>query len=186
MGILVDALFGVVDAHQLQHLDGPGPGLVPAVALVVAQQRLHKLIADGVDRVETGHGVLEDHADPVAAKLAHLLLTEGKDILALKGDGAAGDLAGALQKADDGIGFHALAGAGFAHDAHDLVIAERVGDAVNGLDFTRRGEEGNLEILDLKERFLFVHSRFLPTSSDADPARPAGRRPQGSASAPPP
>ena len=162
MGILGHALFGVVDADQLQHVHRSVPGLFLRDLVVVALQRLHQLVADGVDRVEAGHGVLEDHGDILAPDVSHLLLVEGEQILAVEGDAAAHDFAGFLQQADDGIGFHGLTGTGFAHDAHHFVIAQVVADAVYGLDFARGGKEGDLQVLDLEQVFLgFFHRSAL-------------------------
>ena len=42
----------------------------------VDADRLGDLVADGVDRVEAGHRLLEHHGDVVAADAAHRLLVE--------------------------------------------------------------------------------------------------------------
>ena len=44
---------------------------------LVAAQRLGDLVADGVDRIEGGERLLEDHGDAVAAHALHLPLAEG-------------------------------------------------------------------------------------------------------------
>ena len=162
VGILGHALFGVVDADQLQHVHRPFPGLFLRDLVIVALQRLHQLVADGVDRVKAGHRVLEDHGDILAPDVAHLLLVVGEQVLPVERDAAAHDFAGFLQQPDDGIGFHGLARTGLAHDAHDFVISQIVADAVYGLDFARGGEEGDLQVLDLEQVLLvFVHCSSL-------------------------
>jgi len=72
VGVLVDALLGQRDAHLAQHLDGQLPGL-PLALLLVEHDRFHDLVADGVDGVERGHRLLEDHGDLVPADRAVFL-----------------------------------------------------------------------------------------------------------------
>ena len=151
MGVLLHPLFHVVDAHQLQHLHGPLAGLLLGDLLVVGLQGLDELVADGVDGIEAGHGVLEDHGHLGAPQGHHLVLGLGQHVLTLQGDGPADDLAGGLEEADDGVGLHALAGAGLAHDAHDLVVIEVIADAAHGLDLAGGGEKGDVEILHFQQ-----------------------------------
>ena len=93
VGILLDALLGLGDADQLQHLDGPRQR-APVRHLLVQDQRLADLPADGHDRVERGHRLLEDHGDVVAADLAHGRLVEADEVAPVELDGAADDAAG--------------------------------------------------------------------------------------------
>ena len=60
------------DADQGQHLDRPRSSACARVEALVQPQRLADLAADGQHRVQAGHRLLEDHADVVAAQLAHL------------------------------------------------------------------------------------------------------------------
>jgi hypothetical protein len=46
----------------------------------VGQHAFGDLAADGHDRVECGHGLLEDHGDVVAATVAHGPLVRGKQV----------------------------------------------------------------------------------------------------------
>ena len=119
--------------------------------LVVGLQGLNELVAHRVDGVEAGHGVLENHGHLVSPEVGHLILGKGQHVLALKGNGPADDLAGGLQKPDDRIGLHALAGAGLAHDAHDLAVVDAVRNAAHRLDLTGRGEEGDVEVLHFQQ-----------------------------------
>ena len=52
---------------------------------------LADLAADGEDRIERGHRLLEDHRDPRAANRAHLGLAQIQQILTLEDDLAADD-----------------------------------------------------------------------------------------------
>ena len=70
--VLVDPLLGRRDADQAQHLDRRGARASRRPDPLVEQDRLDDLVADGEDRVERGHRLLEDHRDLVAADLPHL------------------------------------------------------------------------------------------------------------------
>src|SRR5215470_6885387 len=48
------------DAHRLQQLEGPSPGGA-ALGVLVHPDRLRHLIADGKERVEGSHRILQDH-----------------------------------------------------------------------------------------------------------------------------
>ena len=70
---------------------------------------------------------------------------------AREGDDPADDLAGGLEQAHDGVSLLALAGAGLAHNAHDLVVIQVIADAADGLDLTCGGKEGDPQILDFQQ-----------------------------------
>ena len=55
---------------------------------MVGEEGFGDLVADAQDRVEGGHGLLEDHGDAAAAEAAHGRLGEGEEGLAVEGDGA--------------------------------------------------------------------------------------------------
>jgi hypothetical protein len=65
MGILVEPAFGGADADLAEDLDCRPAGALAALAAVDAQH-LGDLEADAQGRVQTGHRLLEDHADAVA------------------------------------------------------------------------------------------------------------------------
>ena len=58
--------FRVGDAHEVEELDRPRPGLAPRQA-AMGDQRQRDLVADPVERIERGHRLLEDHRDLGAA-----------------------------------------------------------------------------------------------------------------------
>ena len=145
-GVLFESLFRLVDADQGQKLRGARLG-VPALFVGVEGNGLDDLAADGKDRVQARHGVLEDDGAAFAAKALHLLFIPGREILSLVEDAAADDFAGVGQDLHDGIGGHGLAGAGFADDAEDLAPVKLKVHAVDGLNLARVGEEGGVQIL---------------------------------------
>ncbi len=74
-----------------------------------------------VERVERGQRVLEDHADPPAAQLAHLVGRQIVDALALRGSISPPAMrpGGSIRPMTAGAG-HRFAGARFAHHAQHL------------------------------------------------------------------
>src|ERR1051325_9232163 len=81
MWVVVGAACGVWDGDFAHGFDG-GLARLPAVEPAVETERLRYLLADGVDGVERGHRVLEDHRDVVAANLPHALFGRGQKVLA--------------------------------------------------------------------------------------------------------
>ena len=150
VGILLQALFRFVDAHQRQQLRRPIPGL-GAVAAGVQLNGLHQLIAHGVHRVQAGHGVLKDDGDPVAADFPHFAVRQAHQLLALEFDAAAHDAAGMGQYLQNGIRRHAFARSGFSHNAQHLAAVQIEGNAVYGLYFTRGRKEGRSQISDFQQ-----------------------------------
>ena len=92
---------------------------------LVQRDRLADLLADGEQRIERGHRLLEDHRDLVAADAPPSRGSlELEQVPALEADGAADDAAGRVgDQAQDRQRRHALAAAGFAHDAQRLAAA---------------------------------------------------------------
>ena len=78
--VFVDALAGRGDADPVQHLDGALHVRCGRLIALVQLHRLRDLLADGVDRVQGGHRLLEDHRDLVAA--------DGADPVAARGSPA--------------------------------------------------------------------------------------------------
>ena len=79
---------GVADAYQLQQFQRPLAGLVVTQALV-QDQGLGDLFLHQVQRVERGHGLLEDHADAIAAYLHQGLLAGAQQFFTFKANAAA-------------------------------------------------------------------------------------------------
>ena len=74
MGIVI--VTGSGDAYHLQHLLRLLAGLILGEMGMVGGDNLLDLVADGHNRVQGGHGVLEDHRDLPAAELTHLPLRQ--------------------------------------------------------------------------------------------------------------
>jgi len=80
---IVEAALRVGDAHDFEHLARPLARLLAADPRVDTQ-RLGDLVADGEDRIERGHRLLEDHGDAVASDIAHLRLAERQQVDAVR------------------------------------------------------------------------------------------------------
>jgi len=72
-------LLGLGNAHEAQHINDLAMRGRPAEALV-QQQGFRDLLADGHDRIERRHRLLEDHRDVFAAHAPHCLFIEAKEI----------------------------------------------------------------------------------------------------------
>ena len=64
------------------------------------------------------------------------------------------------QDLHDGIGRHALAGAGFAHDAEHFARVEIERHAVDGVDLAGIGKEGGVQILHAQKMFTHIDHLF--------------------------
>ena len=116
--------------------------------VLVQRDRLDDLVADGVDRAERGHRLLEDHGDLVAAdargsRCRVARAWPGRSIsvwLAVCRSAVKEDLArrrsvpGVLDELQDREGGDALAAAALAHHAQRPAALDRQIDAVDGLD----------------------------------------------------
>ena len=155
---------------------GAVPGFVLA-DLVVLLDALGDLEADGFDRVQRRHRILEDHGDLVAADLLHLLFLQRQQVLSLIDDLAGGDVRlGGRQDAHDALGDGGLARPGLAHQSQRFPLLQGEVHAVDGVDRGLVGTVFHRKVFDFQK--LFSHGRHL-SSSGADPARRAGRRPEG-------
>ena len=144
-GVLLHALFRLVDVDQAQHLHRPVPGLL-FIAIGMQGDGLDQLMAYGIGGIQRGHGVLEDDGYLVAADGLHHLFPGAHQLLTVQLDGAADDLAGGGQYLHDGIGGDGFAGAGFAHDAQDFAALEIEGNAVDRSHLAGGGEKGGMQI----------------------------------------
>ena len=162
MGVLLQALFRLVDANQLQQLLSACPCLL-LVLIGVQADDLHDLVADSVHGVQAGHGVLEDDGDLVAADLAKVLLLHVLDLMAVEPHITTHQLAGVSGKPHNGISGDRLTGAGLAHNAQNIALIHGKGNAVQCLYFARRGEERKAFIFDIKNflaHFCSPHQFF--------------------------
>ena len=100
---------------------------------------------DAFGRVEGADGVLEDHADGVAAKRLQGGLGGVKEVGAGELHGFGGDCGAAGFQAEQGEAQHGLAGAGLADDAEDLGGAEVQVDAAEDVQAAAGRVEGQIE-----------------------------------------
>ena len=120
---------------------------------VVGHQRFLDLGADAPHRVQVAHRILRDKTHLAATELVEVLLLEAGNLLSIKLDGAADNMAGSRKQAKHGHGGGGLAGTGFADDGHPLTRIHtegRVAHGMHGLAFI--GGEVDLKVLDLQQR----------------------------------
>ena len=111
---------------------------------------LGDLPADGVDRRQRRHRVLEDHRDLAAADVPQLALRQAEQLAALVDDRAFDHGVGIVDQAHDAQQRDGLARAGFADDAEDLALADVERDVVDGAHQAVLGAEGDAQIADLE------------------------------------
>ncbi len=160
VGIDVDQALGlgqVHGAHDLQHaLAAVGLG-----ELGVDLQHLGDLVAHRHDRVECGHRLLEDHGHARAAQAAQARGLGLQHILALEQDLAGGGPQLARQQPHHGLGGDGLAGARFAHHAHDLAGVDGEGDVLDGVGTVGARRQSHGEAFDSEDRRgSFGHPRL--------------------------
>jgi len=155
-----------IPIDKFQHLDRLFKGLFFREALVELEGLLN-LVSHCKNGVEGGHGLLEDHGDPIPPDLPHLILREGEKVLPLEQDlsghhpsGRHGD------KAKNGEGCHTLPASGLADNAQGFALGQSISDSVHGLRHPFIGEEVGLQVLDL-EKGLVIHARGLPCSRNS-------------------
>jgi hypothetical protein len=85
VGVAARAPLRLVHAHAAHRLDRFGPGR-RAAQRRVQLERFDDLVAHGVDRVQRGHRLLEDHRDVAPAQLVELVGRHLQDAFALKED----------------------------------------------------------------------------------------------------
>ena len=150
--VLLEAALGVSDAHvpQVFHRLFPGGA---ALQVLVQLHRLGDLVADGLEGVQAGHGVLHDHGDLVPAHpqpVLFLFQAGQADGLAVVGpkviNGALGDGAVCVQQAHEGLGEHALARAAFAHDGQHFALLDVQVDAADGVQDPAPEVEADVDV----------------------------------------
>jgi hypothetical protein len=108
-----------------------------SIARRQAVDRFADLVADGEERVQRRHRVLQDHGNSFAADPAHLGVGFGQQVLALEHHAAAGDVRRRRQQPQDAERKRALARAGFAHDAQGLARIQAQRHVVDGAHHAR-------------------------------------------------
>src|SRR4030042_2309522 len=108
-------------------------GLQPLMEL----DRLLDLVADGEDRVERSHGLLEDHGDAVSPHLPDLVRVEAQEVHSLKLSPPLNQLARRHgDKLQQGHCRNALAAAGFPYYPQSLALINMKTDSVHRPDLS--------------------------------------------------
>ena len=164
-GVVIEALLRVGHLHARKRLDGDVAGF-GLVDILVQEDGLGDLFADGTDRAERGHRLLEDHRDLIAANIAKLAAVrfELGDVDDVGGVGAVvegtveanlafDDLARGRDEAHDRHGGHALAAAALAYDTDYLPAADVEVDAIDGAHGAFLEGKVRFQIPDLQKGF---------------------------------
>jgi hypothetical protein len=154
--IVVDALRRRGDPHQFEHFDRARFGGARR-HLGMGQDRLDDLLADGVDRIERGHRLLEDHRHLAAAQLAPLVGRQRQHVAISEQHRLGLDLARrARHQTHDRQRRHALAAAGLADKADGAPAGNAEADAVDGAEQAAVGREVGPQVANLEKR---VHQK---------------------------
>ncbi len=118
----IESPLGRRDAHALQHFERALAPVGEGGAFML-DHGFRDLVADGVDRVERKHRLLEDHRHGAAAHALERLVRHRHDILPVDLDAAADIGAMRRQHPQQRAQGHALAGAGLAKQPQHLALA---------------------------------------------------------------
>src|SRR5262249_42720881 len=157
------------NAHGRQELFHPLAELrSPECPMVV--RGLGDLVPDGEERVQGGHGVLEDGSDSSPADLSQLRGALRQEIFAFQLDAAAHDAGGGREQAHERLAGRGLAAAGLPHEPECLARFQGEADPVHGLHHPAATESNVVgsQVGDTQER----RHGAIPTSVRA-PASPA-------------
>ena len=148
MGVGVQAQRRVGNIDPAQRLLGLGASLGGGDAGIAAAQDIHKMRADGEDRVKGGGRILKNHRNSFAAPVFQGFEGQGGEVGAVHVDaaGEAGDVGG--EEAEDGEGEGGFAGAAFADDAEDAAAADFEVDAAQDVGGAAGGAGLEAEVLD--------------------------------------
>ena len=155
MRVLHQPLLGRGNADRGEQLDAAFGG-GRKIKLEMFLQRLDQLGADGQDRVERRHRVLEHDRQRSSAQLAQLLRRQLQQVLPVEHH-AAGELCLLRQQLQDRARQHGLAATAFADDAERPPGADGEVDMIDRAQIAARRRQIDGDILDGKQR-SFGHS----------------------------
>jgi hypothetical protein len=121
------------------------------LGLLGAAGGLGDLAPDAHRRVERGHRVLEHRAEVQPADVPALRLLAVEHVAAADPH-AAPDVRPGLEQAEHRQAQHALAGAGLAHQAEDLALADLERDPAQRVDVAAAAAERHVQVLDGGDR----------------------------------
>ena len=132
MGILLQPALRAGKAHCLQHNQGLFLCFLPG-KLLVAHQGTANLFPYCKQGIQTGHGILEYHANPVTLYLPHFPGRLFKQVLTVKEQGVRLPGSIVLQQPHNRQHGHTFSAAGFPHDSQALSLPHMEGNAPYGL-----------------------------------------------------
>ncbi|MNL65381.1 hypothetical protein D3C87_1897090 [compost metagenome] len=112
---------------------------------------LGDLVADGEDRVEGRHGVLEDHRRGPAAQPHQVVPAGLGHVNAVEPQLGRADFGRGGQEAQQGAAAHRFARAAFAHNAQALALIDGEADAAHGVHRAAILAEADPEVFDFDE-----------------------------------
>ena len=142
---------GIGDADQVEQLDRTVVRRLLRAA-EVPTAHLGDLGADGEQRVERRHRVLEDHRDLLAAHSRSVSSASCTSDSPFQRTSPPVILPGQLDQPEQRLGGDALAGAALADEAERLAAVEWKRHAAHGLHDTAPREEIDVQVLDLEQR----------------------------------
>src|SRR4051794_17658871 len=154
----VDGAFGVRETNQPEHFHGQFARL-GLVHVAVEHDRFADLVADGVERRQRSHRLLEDDRDIAAADRPHFAAVRVQlgDIDGLwqlgvgQQDLAARDPGGTGQDAHDGLRDHRLARSRLAHQGYGAARPDPERDAAHRPDHALGDAEFDMQIADAQQ-----------------------------------
>ena len=177
VGILVIAALGVADAHLGQNFIHRFFCGVP-VDVLMQLHRLPNLPADGFQRVEAGHGILQHHGDAMATQGAPLRIgLELGKVLAVIENFAALHIAVGIVEAHQALDKDAFAGTGLPHDGKAFAFIHIQRDAAQRVEHLPPQRKFEIQILHRQEDLLLFHCYVLLTHGSWGRQRPQRRCP---------
>ena len=147
--ILVHPALRIGQSHRIEQFEYPGIDSATA-QIRMLQQHLPDLHADRHDRIETGTGLLKDHADSAAAHIAHGRFRELQQVLAVQAHGTRQYLTGIRQQARNRQRRHGFAATRLAQQRKGLAAAHRKRHAVHRAHHALAARQPGAQILDLQ------------------------------------
>lgn len=151
VGIVVDLLLGIGNAHLRQRIDG-APARLLGAHLLMRFDRQTDLGADRQHRVQRHHRILKDHGDDLAADRSQFMGRQAHQFPPLQPDRASNDTTWFIDKPDDRKPGNRFARSGLSDKAEDLALVQRKRDPVHGLQLATRCRKPGPEIGHVKKR----------------------------------
>ena len=147
-----------------EHIHSSFPTILLTESLM-KDKHLRDLVSDGKDRVKGRHRFLEDHGDPFASNVSHLLHGEIREVNTIKEDFSVDNFTGRLwYEPHDGQGSDGFSATRLADQPKGFPLVQVKGYIVHSPGDALKRVEVRLELLYLKEVRVVVHAsnpRFI-------------------------